>query len=138
VALCQARISTKPLWGFPQVILIIPSHVPNSRGFFPFLRVLAKKIQEFRNFFYGVVSYFVHIWWSLSCKSRLQFFNILILSFLNFYFGVSLEVNHFWTKRISPYMHQSIYRYTTSFKIQTCLQVSTYLSADVSMFTRRL
>jgi hypothetical protein len=30
VALCQARISTKPLWGFPQVILIIPSHVPNS------------------------------------------------------------------------------------------------------------
>jgi hypothetical protein len=30
VALCQARISTKPLWGFPQVILIIPSHVPNT------------------------------------------------------------------------------------------------------------
>jgi hypothetical protein len=30
VALCQARISTKPLWGFPQVILIIPSHVPNK------------------------------------------------------------------------------------------------------------
>jgi hypothetical protein len=30
VALCQARISTKPLWGFPQVILIIPSHVPNN------------------------------------------------------------------------------------------------------------
>jgi len=30
VALSQARISTQPLWGFPQVILIIPSHVPNS------------------------------------------------------------------------------------------------------------
>jgi hypothetical protein len=30
VALCQAWISTKPLWGFPQVILIIPSHVPNN------------------------------------------------------------------------------------------------------------
>jgi hypothetical protein len=30
VALCQARTSTKPLWGFPQVILIIPSHVPNN------------------------------------------------------------------------------------------------------------
>jgi hypothetical protein len=30
VALSQARISTQPLWGFPQVILIIPSHVPNN------------------------------------------------------------------------------------------------------------
>jgi hypothetical protein len=34
VALCQARISTKPLWGFPQVILIIPSHVPNNTNYF--------------------------------------------------------------------------------------------------------
>ncbi len=30
MALCQAWISTKPLWGFLQVILIIPSHVPNN------------------------------------------------------------------------------------------------------------
>ncbi len=26
----EAQISEQPLWGFPQVILIVPSHVPNS------------------------------------------------------------------------------------------------------------
>jgi len=26
----EAQISEQPLWGFPQVILIIPSHVPNN------------------------------------------------------------------------------------------------------------
>ncbi len=25
----EAQISEQPLWGFPQVILIVPSHVPN-------------------------------------------------------------------------------------------------------------
>jgi hypothetical protein len=41
VALCQARISTKPLWGFPQVILIIPSHVPNTDDHERLLHILA-------------------------------------------------------------------------------------------------
>ncbi len=27
----EAQISEQPLWGFPQVILIVPSHVPNKR-----------------------------------------------------------------------------------------------------------
>jgi hypothetical protein len=45
VALCQARISTKPLWGFPQVILIIPSHVPNST-YYSFNVFNVKKIKS--------------------------------------------------------------------------------------------